>query len=258
MRTPIQPEPLRDIRLDVMACQRCRFGAERKNACPGDGDATAPIFMIGEAPGRLENKTGKVFSGAPGDKLDEWLWRAGLRREHLFVTNVLKCAPLKEVEGENGMYLKMSFPEDDEPVDKCLKWLDAQLRIVQPRAVILLGERALHHVLLRGAVGQARPFGPWISKLCRRRDKYGETRFACILHPARLVRSPNPYDEADCVEALVRVKEYVNAVQKGEMPPLEDLHEVKSLSPPQYQHRLRLFGREQTGTTDAKADEEST
>ena len=249
MRTPIEPDPLLESRLDIMACSRCALGSTRRAACPGNGSASASVFVIGEAPGRQDDKSGSVFTGDPGRLLDRWLKRAGLTVDECFFTNVLKCAPLKEAERDDGStYLKMSFPEDDpEPVEKCLKWFRAQMKVVEPLAVVLIGQRALEHVLLPNAVGQARPFAPWVGKLCRRRDKYGEIRFASIMKPGRFVRSPNPYDEAACIESLTRVRDYVRAVQKGRMPPLEDLHEVKGVTPPQYQHRIRLFGRPKPG-----------
>lgn len=249
MRTPIPPNPLQDVRLDVMACARCRFGTERQNSCPGEGDASATVMVIGEAPSRREDKAGVSLYGDSRDLLDQWLRRAGLRPENVFVTNLLKCAPLVDAERSDGTtYRKMSFPDDDsEPVDRCEKWLKAQLRIVQPRAVVLLGHRALQHVLLKGAVGQAKPYGPWIERLSRRRDTYGEIRFACAYHPRRIAASKNHYDEADSVASIERVAEYVKAVESGGMPPLEDLHEVKSVTPPQYQQRIRLFGRSKPG-----------
>jgi uracil-DNA glycosylase family 4 len=256
MRTPIEPDPLLESRLDIMACSRCRLGTERRAACPGDGAASASVFVIGEAPGRQDNKSGHVFSGDAGSKLDSWLRRAGLRTEECFFTNVLKCAPLKEATRDDGTtYLRMSFPEDDpEPVEKCSKWLKEQLRVIQPLVIVLVGQRALQHVLLPSAVGQARPFAPWVNKFCRRRDKFGEIRFASIMKPGRFVRTPNPYDEAACIEALVRVRDYVRAVENKRMPPLEDLHEVKGVTPPQYQHRIRLFGRGKPGQPSQPED----
>jgi len=105
----------------------------------------------------------------------------------------------------------------------------------------------LHHVLLRGAVGQAKPFPPWVGRMCRRRDRYGETRFVAIWPPIRLHRQPNPQDEHECVEALRSVRDYLVAVQGNRPPPLVDLHEVKTTPLPQYQNRLRLFGQNKPG-----------
>ncbi len=235
--TPIRTSPLRELALDIMACTKCALSASRTQAVPGDGDESASIVLIGEAPGQNEDRTGHTFCGKSGDRLDEWLVRAGFRpyddpRRNLFLSNVVKCRPPNN---------NWKAAEGAEAPKRCVPYLERQLKIVQPRAVILCGRNATGWALLRGAAATADPFGPWVGRVCRRRDLYGETRFACIWHPAFLLRNENPYEETKCVEALTKLRAYVDAVEKGEPAPLEDLYDVRPVGRVEYQQRMRLF-----------------
>jgi uracil-DNA glycosylase family 4 len=189
---------------------------------------------VGEAPGGNEDRTGEPFVGASGKKLDEWLAAAGLSRHNLFITNILKCWAGR----------KVPFPDDDEcggPVDRCLPFLHSQLRVVNPVAIIVAGRRALHHLILRGAVEQSVPFGPWVGKLLRRRDLFGETRIGVIWHPARILREYSPIDEQRCIDTIQRICAYAEARCGGEAAPLIDLVDVRPVGTINYQQRVRLF-----------------
>jgi DNA polymerase len=99
-------------------------------AVPGEGDRNARIFLVGEAPGREEDKLGRPFVGAAGRVLNESLNKAGLRREDVFVTSVLKCRP----PGNRN-------PRRDE-VEKCRPYLEACIEAVDPVVVVALGSFA--------------------------------------------------------------------------------------------------------------------
>lgn len=146
------------------------------------------------------------------------------------------------------------FPRDDDPhyrsrfpPHECWHWLAEQLRIVDPLAVVLLGKHALRYVLLAGTSEMAEPVTPWIGRLCRRRDRFGEVRFGVAFHPAYILRAKNPYEEERCIDALLAVRGYVDAVDAGRPAPVDDLYEVRAGSAIQYQRRLRLFGDGMTG-----------
>lgn len=227
-------DPLFELRLEIKACTGCHLRHTSKQRVPGDGSRAAPIMLIGEAPGYYEDRDGRAFIGKAGQKLDAWLDLVGLdRHKHLFITNVLRCRPPNN-----------RFPEYERggPVDSCMPWLVRQLELVNPWAVILAGKRALHHVLLDGSVEMADPFRPWVGRVCRRRDLYGEVRFYPIWHPAYILRNRNPYEEEKCTEALTAAFDYVAAKQGGGGAPVEDLYEVRPVGFVQHQQRFRLFG----------------
>ena len=101
------------------------------NLVPGEGSATASVVFVGEAPGASEDRSGRPFVGRAGKLLDELLEVAGLRRNDVFVTNVVKARPPDNRD-----------PRADE-VAHHLPWLEAQLEVIGPRLVVPLGRHAL-------------------------------------------------------------------------------------------------------------------
>lgn len=215
-------------------CRRCPLTHCRKNAVPGAGSRRASIFLIGEAPGQQEDEEGEPFVGKSGIKLNEWLKLVGLQRDHIYISNVLKCRP------EDN-----KFPEGtgkDSPVSKCLPYLYEQLKIVAPLAIILMGKQAVQHVLLPGSADYATPVDKWVGRVCRRRDLFGETRIGCVYHPAHILRSKNPREEQQCLALLKTIKMHVAMKLRGEAAPLIDIYDVKPVPPPIFQQKFRLFG----------------
>ncbi len=100
---------------------------------PGEGDPDAEVMIVGEAPGASEDEEGRPFVGRAGKLLDELLAEAGLEREQVFITNVVKARP----PGNRD-------PRKDE-VAHHMPWLEAQLALIQPRLVVSLGRHALAH-----------------------------------------------------------------------------------------------------------------
>ena len=102
-KTGTGPEKaIKAIETEVRSCAKCPLSATRKNAVPGEGDLRAGIIFIGEAPGRAEDASGRPFVGAAGRFLNELLESAGLRREDVFITNIVKCKPPKNRMPEPG------------------------------------------------------------------------------------------------------------------------------------------------------------
>ena len=89
----IEAVPLDELSQQVAAWHACSLCEGRTNTVFGEGDPHAGIMLIGEAPGRYEDLQGRPFVGAAGKLLDELLWHAHLRREEVFIANVLKCRP---------------------------------------------------------------------------------------------------------------------------------------------------------------------
>lgn len=120
----------------IRRCRKCRLWKKRENAVPGEGNSKARLFLVGEAPGREEDKKGRPFVGAAGRILDESLKRAGLKRKDVFITSVLKCRP----PGNRN-------PRRDE-IEKCRTYLTSQIEEVDPEVVLALG--SFGHKVLSG------------------------------------------------------------------------------------------------------------
>ena len=100
---------------------------------PGEGDPDADVMLVGEAPGANEDEQGRPFVGRAGKLLDELLAEAGLEREQVYITNVVKARPPRNRDPKAG------------EVAHHMPWLEAELALVQPRLVIPLGRHALEH-----------------------------------------------------------------------------------------------------------------
>jgi len=115
---------------EIRSCRKCRLHESRTNPVPGEGPLTARVVVIGEAPGRKEDESGTPFVGSAGKFLNTLLESAGLKREEVFITNIVKCRP----PGNRK-------PRRDE-ISQCLGYLSRQLRLLKPRVLILLGNTA--------------------------------------------------------------------------------------------------------------------
>ncbi|MCC7106314.1 MAG: uracil-DNA glycosylase [Chloroflexi bacterium] len=120
-------EELDRLAEEIRQCQRCRLGATRTHAVPGEGDSRAEVMFIGEAPGFHEDQQGRPFVGAAGQLLNELLAGIGLRREQVFIANVLKCRPPGN---------RDPFPDE---IATCAPYLDRQLELIRPRVIVTLG-----------------------------------------------------------------------------------------------------------------------
>jgi uracil-DNA glycosylase family 4 len=128
------------ISREVSACTLCRLSVGRTNAVPGEGPPNASLMLLGEAPGRMEDKSGRPFVGQAGRLLEKALAQAGLRREDVFITSVVKCRPPENRE-----------PKDDEAAS-CRGYLERQIAAVRPAVVVLLGRVA--YVRMTGRKGR--------------------------------------------------------------------------------------------------------
>jgi uracil-DNA glycosylase family 4 len=126
---------LAEAAADASTCPRCRLAESRTQVVFGVGDPDADLLFIGEAPGFHEDKKGEPFVGAAGQLLTRMLGDIGLRREDVYIANILKCRP----PGNRD-------PLPDE-VEACTPWLVEQLSIIQPKVVTTLGNFATKFVL---------------------------------------------------------------------------------------------------------------
>ncbi len=126
---------LEELRELVGDCHRCTLGDTRSTLVFGVGDPHARVMFVGEAPGRNEDLQGEPFVGAAGKFLDELLGEAGLRRDEVYIANVLKCRPPGN---------RDPLPEE---IETCTPFLREQIRLISPRVLVTLGNFATKFVL---------------------------------------------------------------------------------------------------------------
>lgn len=155
----------------VMACRSCGLHETRTNPVFGVGSENARVMFIGEAPGADEDMQGEPFVGRAGKLLDEMLFAIGLKREQVFIANILKCRPPNNRD-----------PHLDEVVC-CEPYLRRQIDLIKPELIVALGRIAAHNLLKTDiSLGRLR----------------GELRTCPVIdvpvlvtyHPAYLLRSP--------------------------------------------------------------------
>ncbi len=128
-------ETLKQVAAETAVCQKCALHYSRKNAVAGEGPANAEIVFIGEGPGFHENEQGRPFVGAAGKLLDELLAEIGMKREQVYITNVVKCRP----PGNRD-------PQPDE-LAACSDYLERQLQAINPRVIVTLGRYSMARFL---------------------------------------------------------------------------------------------------------------
>ena len=132
---PPADESLERIRKDLGECQRCKLGKGRKNLVFGVGNPRARLVFVGEGPGADEDQQGEPFVGEAGQVLNRIITAMGLKREDVYICNVVKCRP----PGNRD-------PEQEE-IAACSAYLLRQLRAIRPEAVVALGKFAAQTLL---------------------------------------------------------------------------------------------------------------
>jgi len=125
--TEPEHDSLEQVADEVRVCTRCELSRSRTHAVPGEGNPKARVMLIGEGPGWHEDQQGKPFVGASGKFLTELIGHAGLQREDVFITNVVKCRP----PGNRD-------PLPDE-IEACSIYLDRQVKLIDPDVIVTLG-----------------------------------------------------------------------------------------------------------------------
>jgi uracil-DNA glycosylase family 4 len=124
------PTELEQVAAEASTCTRCRLHQGRTQVVFGQGSPTADLMFVGEGPGFHEDRQGQPFVGPSGQLLNRLLGEIGLRREDVYVTNLVRCRP----PGNRD-------PQPDE-IEACSGWMDATLRLVDPKVVVTLGNFA--------------------------------------------------------------------------------------------------------------------
>lgn len=160
-------EQLSELNKKMSQCSDCVLRMTCNNVVPGEGNAEASIMFIGEAPGQKEDELGRPFVGAAGKFLDEMLSVINLKREDVYIANVVKCRPPQNRD-----------PLPDE-VAACWPWLLRQVKIIQPKLIVTLGRHSMERFLPGFKISQVhgRAFRRSIPDL-------GSQVFYALYHPA--------------------------------------------------------------------------
>ena len=161
-------EALDAIRHEVKNCRACKLNENRKNAVPGEGPANAEVMFIGEGPGFHENEQGKPFVGQAGHLLDQLLEAAGLQREKVYITNVVKCRPPQNRD-----------PEPDE-LATCKRYLDRQIEAIKPKVIVTLGRFSMARFIENGK----------ISAIHGKAHRVEDQLVVSMYHPAAALHQP--------------------------------------------------------------------
>jgi uracil-DNA glycosylase len=156
-------EALDTLAEQISVCTKCELYKGRTHAVPGEGPTHAEIMFIGEAPGASEDKQGRPFVGASGRLLNELLVQAGVTREEVWITNVVKCRP----PGNRD-------PQTDE-IETCTSnYLENQIKIVNPSIIVTLGRHSLSRFIQKAK----------ITEIHGQMQKVGKRFVIPMFHPA--------------------------------------------------------------------------
>jgi uracil-DNA glycosylase len=197
-----QPDPVSDyatadwtsLAQAVAECSRCGLRQGCTQTVFGVGDRQAQWLVIGEAPGAEEDRQGEPFVGRAGQLLNNMLWAMGLRREQVFIANILKCRPPQNRD-----------PRPEE-ASACEPYLQRQIALLQPRIILAVGRIAGQNLLkVTTPIGQLRG----------QVHSYGPERIPVVVtyHPAYLLRSPR--EKAKAWQDLLLAQRVFQDASKG-------------------------------------------
>lgn len=185
----MDPVDWNELRLRVGACTQCEIRFRCKQPVFGDGSVSAPIFLIGEAPGETEDRLNLPFVGPAGQILKDSLIEAGFTEKYIFVTNVLKCRP-----PENR-------PPEKQEVRNCSLFLLKQLEYVNPLLVVTLGAVAFQTICGTN------------KQISKARGELHRGLGRVVLptwHPSFVLRSKSELNRNELVTDLEKAKAYVD------------------------------------------------
>jgi uracil-DNA glycosylase family 4 len=170
-----KPSALKLIRADIGDCTRCRLHKGRTNLVFGVGNVNADLMFVGEGPGADEDAKGEPFVGRAGQLLNNMISAMGIKREDVYIANVVKCRPPSN-----------RTPEKDE-CDTCSPFLMRQIDVIKPKVIVALGAVAAKNLL---AVNDS------MANLRGRWYDFRDSKLLVTYHPAYLLRDPRQKKEA--------------------------------------------------------------
>ncbi len=179
------------IKQQVINCKKCKLSETRTNSVPGKGNFKADVILVGEAPGRNEDKNGEPFVGAAGKRLEEALKKTGIERKDVYITNIVKCRP----------------PSNRVPIDEerkaCQDYIENEIKIIQPKIICILGNTAFNSMLGGGEITKFR------GKTVRKNNQI----YFLTIHPAATIYNQKLIQILD--EDIERLFSLVNNLKKS-------------------------------------------
>jgi uracil-DNA glycosylase len=212
-------DSLEQVASEVTVCTRCPLHQTRVKAVPGEGPANASIMFIGEGPGFHENQSGRPFVGAAGNFLNDLLASINLKREDVFICNVVKCRPPGN--------------RDPEPaeIQACAEYLDRQIELIDPKVIVTLGRYSM-----------ARWFpDARISHIHGKPRRSGNRLIVPMYHPAAALHQPSLKQEV--MDDFLKLPQFLVEASQNWHEPIDEKDEAGSSddSPPEEMQQLSLF-----------------
>ena len=189
---PGTAEPLEGIRADLGDCQRCKLAPTRRHIVFGSGNPKAELMFVGEAPGADEDAQGLPFVGRAGQLLTKIIEAIDMKREEVYICNILKCRPPENRNPESG------------EIASCEPFLFRQIASIKPRVICALGTF--------GAQTLLRVKEP-ISRLRGQFMDYRGAKLMATFHPAYLLRNPN--EKRKVWEDVQKIRDYLRSLRSG-------------------------------------------
>ena len=179
---------LEELRTSCLDCHACPLGDTRTKLVFGVGNPNADLMFVGEAPGEQEDLSGTPFVGRAGQLLDRYLEAVDIRRDQVYIANILKCRPPKN---------RDPLPEEE---DACIGYLREQVRLIRPKIIVCLGRIAAMR-LIKPNYRITAEHGTWVEK--------GGFAMTAVYHPAALLRDPRKKE--DMLEDMKKIRQRLDA-----------------------------------------------
>lgn len=194
---------LTELYEEIAACQRCDLAKGRTHTVPGEGPENAEIMFIGEAPGFHEDRQGRPFVGAAGQFLEELLASIGLKREEVYIANVIKCRP----PGNRD-------PLPDE-IEACRPFLDKQIELIQPKLIVTLGRYSMARYFPNAS----------ITRIHGQPKRIGGRIYYPMFHPAAALHQPKW--RSAVIEDILKIPQILQEAEKlTEVKPVEQAEQL--------------------------------
>ena len=164
-------EKFRELNREIRNCRKCRLWKTRTHALPGEGDISSRLMIVAQAPGYVEDREGRMFVGPSGKKLDELLEGAGIAREDIFMTNILRC-----------MLPHYRRPKADE-IEACTPYLDREIDLVDPAVISTLGYFPARYIFEKYGIRNKLDF----PEVCGKVFSVGGKKILPLGHPAAML-----------------------------------------------------------------------
>ncbi len=183
-------QELETIKQNVIKCTKCDLCKTRTNAVPGKGNFQSDVIFVGEAPGRNEDRNGEPFVGVAGKKLSIALDEAGVSRDAIYITNIVKCRPPNN-----------RVPKTSER-NTCQEYLKQEISIIKPKIICILGNTAFNSIL----------GGSEITKFRGKIAQKDNQLYFLTIHPAATIYNQKLIDvlKNDIVKLFDLIKELKN------------------------------------------------